>query len=74
MALLAKLETCYPRREGVLRLELWDPYLTLGQKRLERGKAAEAFELTLKSFKALGYVFMVSHPTGIREYSTLVRF
>ncbi|KAF6808438.1 tpr domain protein [Colletotrichum plurivorum] len=64
--LLAQLETCYPDREGALRLELWDSYLALGQKRLERGKAAEAFELIVKSFEALGYILVASPPTRVR--------
>ncbi|KAJ0162579.1 hypothetical protein CTA2_4322 [Colletotrichum tanaceti] len=58
--LLAQLESCYPDREGALRLELWDSYLALGQKRWERGKAVEALELTVKGFAALGYVFVAS--------------
>ncbi|TEA16759.1 Serine/threonine-protein phosphatase 5 [Colletotrichum sidae] len=64
--LLAELETCYTEGKGAVRLELWDSYLGLAQKRLERGKAAETLELTAKSLEALGYVLVASPPRKVR--------
>ncbi|TDZ68121.1 SET and MYND domain-containing protein 4 [Colletotrichum trifolii] len=64
--LLRQLETCYPERKGALRLELWDSYLGLAQKRLERGKAAEALELKVKSLEALGFFLVASPPRKAR--------
>ncbi|KAJ0332022.1 hypothetical protein COL922a_011556 [Colletotrichum nupharicola] len=58
--LLEQLDQYYPEREGALRLELWESYLALGQKRLDRGKAVDAFELTVKGLEALGFVFVAS--------------
>ncbi|KAJ0304360.1 hypothetical protein Brms1b_011258 [Colletotrichum noveboracense] len=58
--LLEQLDQFYPEREGALRLELWESYLALGQKRLDRGKAVDAFELTVKGLEALGFVFVAS--------------
>ncbi|KAJ0333085.1 hypothetical protein KNSL1_013755 [Colletotrichum chrysophilum] len=42
--LLEQLDQYYPEIEGALRLELWEPYLALGQKRLDRGKAVDGVD------------------------------
>ncbi|KAF9870570.1 tpr domain protein [Colletotrichum karsti] len=59
---LTQLESCYPSREGAVRLELWDSYFGLGQKEIERGNAVEGLDLTIKGFQALGYIFAISMP------------
>ncbi|KAF4881473.1 Serine/threonine-protein phosphatase 5 [Colletotrichum fructicola] len=64
--LLKQLDQYYPEREGALRLELWESYLALGQKRLHRGKAVDAFELTVKGLEALGFVFVASPLKRVR--------
>ncbi|KAI8227020.1 hypothetical protein K4K55_008211 [Colletotrichum sp. SAR 10_96] len=64
--LLEQLDQYYPEREGALRLELWESYLAIGQKRLDRGKAVDAFELTVKGLEALGFVFVASPLKRIR--------
>ncbi|KAI0133493.1 TPR domain protein [Xylariales sp. AK1849] len=56
--LLGQLEKTYPTRDGVLQLELWDSYFELGQALAKQSKLSEAIEMTIKGFRALGYIIV----------------
>lgn len=72
LRLLTQLETFYPKRTGAPRLELWDFYLALGQKRLERGTGtSKALELAIKALEALGYVIAAAPPAKLDGKPTL---
>ncbi|KAF6798893.1 tpr domain protein [Colletotrichum sojae] len=72
LRLLEQLETCYPKRIGATRLELWDFYLALGQSRLENGAGScKALELIIKALEALGYVLVATPPARVPTKPTL---
>ncbi|KAK1535380.1 hypothetical protein CPAR01_08922 [Colletotrichum paranaense] len=58
--LIGQLEETHAAGKGSYRLELWDSYLALAQKRLDRGKHLEALELSIKSLEARGFILEAS--------------
>lgn len=63
--LIGQLEETYAAGKGSYRLELWDSYLALGQKRLDRGKHFEALELSIKSLEARGFILEASRAVEV---------
>ncbi|GKT52059.1 uncharacterized protein ColSpa_12240 [Colletotrichum spaethianum] len=63
LRLLSQVEDTYPGGKGTLRLDIWEVYLALGQKRADRGKLAEGLELMIKGLEALGFE-VVAFPPG----------
>ncbi|KAF6783610.1 tpr domain protein [Colletotrichum musicola] len=73
LRLLEQLETCYPKRIGAPRLELWDFYLALGENRLQNAAVSnmKALELIIKALEALGYVLVAAPPARVPTKPTL---
>ncbi|KAK1599154.1 uncharacterized protein LY79DRAFT_505126 [Colletotrichum navitas] len=63
LKLLSQVEDTYPDGKGTPRLETWEIYLALGQKRLDRGKFVQGLELVIKGLEALGFE-VVAYPLG----------
>ncbi|GKT53773.1 TPR domain-containing protein [Colletotrichum tofieldiae] len=63
LKLLSQVEGTYPGGKGTLRLETWEIYLALGQKRADRGKPTEGLDMIIKGLEALGFE-IVAFPPG----------
>lgn len=63
--ILDQLEETYSaaqREPGAVRLELWDPYIALGNMFLMRDKRFNAIEVTVLGLEALGFVIVADAP------------
>ncbi|EFQ24928.1 hypothetical protein CGRA01v4_06812 [Colletotrichum graminicola] len=63
LKLLSQVEDTYPNGKGTLRLETWETYVVLGQKRVDRRKFVQGLELMVKGLEALGFE-VVAYPLG----------
>ncbi|OHE96049.1 hypothetical protein CORC01_08586 [Colletotrichum orchidophilum] len=74
--LLGQLEGTYVVGKGTHRLELCELHLTLGQKRLARGKPIEALELMIKCLEDGGFIIEANPPgnTSGKPHLKIIRW
>lgn len=70
--ILNQMEATYSaaeREPGAVRFELWVPYFALGALLLQGENPAEAIEVTLQGFEALGFIIVAAPPRKKRPGS-----
>ncbi|KAK1987186.1 hypothetical protein LZ30DRAFT_199836 [Colletotrichum cereale] len=71
LKLLSQVDDTYPGGKATPRLETWEIYLWLGQKRVDRRKFAQGLALTIKGLEALGFEIVASPPRKVSGEPTL---
>lgn len=62
--LLNEADKTYPKRQGAVRLELWDAYFTLGYMFVSLHRPKDGAEAIIKGLKALGYDIIACSTQG----------
>lgn len=72
--LLKQADKTYPKRQGAVRLELWDGYFTLGYLLMSLNRSEDGAEATIKGLKALGYDIIACSTQGGKKTFELQRW